>query len=210
MPRLIARRRLVTSVVVVLVLAAAWWSRDVPPESGSSAPRESGLSATNATTPPPRASETPSETAPSSHSADEPDESDSTHWPGLTEIQPNVFVSPAGLEYREGSAEGHRLTHLMRHAEDDPDRPIHGVFDGTRDEILALLDEVWQSAQTRGPPHVDREQQGRRTVYTVQLGRKIGFVGGKSGARRGYPPCQGVKLVVEGDDVITAYPVEVR
>ncbi|MEE2936667.1 MAG: hypothetical protein VYA84_11800 [Planctomycetota bacterium] len=48
----------------------------------------------------------------------------------LRETSPNVVRSPAGLFYGPGSAEGHRLEHVRRHAGDLPSRPgPHGVFD---------------------------------------------------------------------------------
>lgn len=53
-----------------------------------------------------------------------------------------------------------------------------------------------------------READGRRTIYKVELQRKIGFVGGRTGNSRGQPPVTIVLLVLEGNPVITAYPVE--
>ena len=48
----------------------------------------------------------------------------------------NVFRSTAGLIYRPGSRDEHRLKHLLKHAKDDLSKPIHGVFSGDRDTIL--------------------------------------------------------------------------
>ena len=126
----------------------------------------------------------------------------------LAETSKDVFESPAGLIYRSGSADGHRLTHLMKHAQDAPNKPVHGVFIGGRNEILALLDEVWKLSQERGPPKVKTEKQRGRTVITANLNRKIGYVGGQTGKRKNHPACKKVRLVLEGKNVITAYPVE--
>jgi hypothetical protein len=123
----------------------------------------------------------------------------------LTEIGRGSLRSTAGLVYRSLRSE-HRIDHVLRHAEDDPDRPVHGVFDGDRAEILAVIDEAWQMAQQRGPPAVQTEQQDDRTVYIIDLGRRIGYVGGQSGQRRRHPACRHLQLVVEGDEVVTAYP----
>jgi hypothetical protein len=50
-------------------------------------------------------------------------------------------------------------------------------------------------------------QQGVRTVYTVDMGRSVGFVGGQTGAALGNPTASHIRLVLEGTDVITAFPV---
>ncbi|MFG0335739.1 MAG: DUF4332 domain-containing protein [Maioricimonas sp. JB049] len=125
----------------------------------------------------------------------------------LTELPDGSLESPAGLLYERGSAEGHRLDHVLRHADDMPARPIHGVFDGGREEIVAVIDEAWKKTRTRGPPAVITEQEGSRTIHTVDLQRRIGYVGGRSGQRRGHPSARHLKLVLEDRSVITAYPL---
>jgi hypothetical protein len=126
---------------------------------------------------------------------------------GLREIGGGALESAAGLRYRRGSAEGHRIDHVLRHAVDAPERPVHGVYDGNRAEILALIDEAYTVAQQRGPPDVRAEREGQRTIYTVNLRRRIGYLGGREGARRGRPGLTHLRLVLEGHDVITAFPV---
>lgn len=125
----------------------------------------------------------------------------------LKEIGNKTFESPAGLIYSTGSADGHRLDHLMKHSVDVPSKPVHGVFNGDKNEILSLLDEVWTMSQERGPPNVETKQERGRTVITANLKRVIGYVGGESGKRKDYPKCSKVRLVIEGQNVITAYPV---
>jgi hypothetical protein len=124
----------------------------------------------------------------------------------LREVRKDVFESTAGLIYKRGGAEGHRIDHVLQHAVDDPDKPVHGVFRGDREIILALIDEAYQIAQERGPPDVTQDQDGNRTAYTIDLGRDIGYGGGQSGARKRNPPLSHLKLVLEGKNVITAYP----
>ena len=127
--------------------------------------------------------------------------------PFLREVRTDVFESPAGLQYGPGSEEGHRLKHIMRHARDDPSRPgPHGVFDGGQSQILALLDEAWLLSSDGGP-NVRTQHEDRRTILTVNLGRRIGYVGGESGRRQGNPSASHVRLVVEGVNVITAFPL---
>ena len=124
----------------------------------------------------------------------------------LTEVGNNVFESTAGLIYRSGSQDGHRLDHVMQHAKDDRTKKIHGVFDGDRDQILSLIDEAFQKA-TKGDTDVRGEQQNGRHIYTVNLRRRIGQVGGEDGKRQGNPECRYLRLVLENDnEVISAYP----
>ena len=126
----------------------------------------------------------------------------------LREIRNNVFESTAGLRYVPGSQDNHRLDHVMQHAKDDTTKPIHGVFEGTRDQILAVIDEAYQKAQ-KGGRDVRSEEQNDRLVYTVNLGRKIGYMGGSGGERAGNPDCRYVRIVLEdGNVVISAYPTK--
>lgn len=126
----------------------------------------------------------------------------------LREIRDYVFESTAGLLYVKGSADGHRLKHVMQHAKDDLSKPKHGVFEGDRDQILAVIDEAYEKTK-KGGKDVRKNDQGGRTVFIVNLGRKIGYVGGSSGERAGNPDCRYVQLVLEDENVvITAYPTK--
>lgn len=125
----------------------------------------------------------------------------------LRDIGGKVFKSTAGLYYRPGSQEGHRINHILRHHEDDLDRPVHGVFDGDRNEVFAVIDEAYLYTFDHGPPRVTTEKEDGRTIYRVDLERRIGYVGGQSGRRQGHPPARHVQLILDGANVITAYPV---
>jgi hypothetical protein len=127
----------------------------------------------------------------------------------LRDIGGKVFQSTAGLYYRPGSQEGHRIRHILRHHQDNPDRPVHGVFDGDRNEVFAVIDEAYLYTFDHGPPRVSTEQDDGRTIYRVDLGRRIGYVGGQSGRRQRHPAARHVQLILEGTNVITAYPVRV-
>lgn len=116
------------------------------------------------------------------------------------------YESPGGLRYTRGSKHGHRLKHLMAHARDQPGRPgSHGVF-LTQDPvaIVELVDEAYGLAVAGQRTKVERE--GDRTIYNVEMGRKIGYVGGESGNRRGKPPARRLRIVVEDRDFVTAFP----
>lgn len=118
------------------------------------------------------------------------------------------FVSAAGLLYLPGSADQHRLKHVLKHAQDDLSKPIHGVFTGNRDQILTWIDLAWLEYQNKSA-RVRSQQQGGRTAITVDLQEKIGYVGGQRGQQKDHPPCRYLKLVVQQDnEVVTAYPVD--
>ncbi len=127
--------------------------------------------------------------------------------PQLKDLGREVYQSPAGLIYTRGSQHGHRLKHLMAHAKDQPQRPgQHGVFDSDDpSEVLQIVDEAYRQALVGQRTAVD--QEGERKVYTVNLGRRIGYIGGQSGNRRGNPAARHVRLVVQGKNLITAFPV---
>ncbi|QDV43163.1 hypothetical protein Enr13x_30170 [Stieleria neptunia] len=149
---------------------------------------------------------------PSSHGPSADDHQDAgdsnadLHYGLLREIRPNVFRSPEGLQYVPGSAEGHRLEHLRRHTQDMPSRPgKHGVFDGGMEGALVTIDDAYERAQAnqRSTKQTDRD----RTIYTVDMERRVGYVGGREGKRQNHPIARRVKLVLEDTIVITAYPL---
>lgn len=125
----------------------------------------------------------------------------------LTEVGRDTYRSPAGLRYTRGSQHGTRLAHLMSHTYDDPDRVgQHGVYDATDPATVVLLvDEAYR--QALAGKKVRTEREGDQTVYTIDMGRRIGYVGGQSGNRRGKPPAGHLRLVVQGDRLITAFPL---
>jgi hypothetical protein len=120
-----------------------------------------------------------------------------------------VFVSPAGLRYTRGSEEGHRLKHLQRHTADQPNRPgKHGVFDGGMEGAIKAIDDAYAKAQAGGRDvQTEEDQENGRTIYTVNLGRRVGFIGGREGNDRNRPAARRVRIVLDGDRVITAYPL---
>ncbi len=124
----------------------------------------------------------------------------------LQASRPGTYVSPAGLRYTRGSQHGHRLKHLMAHAQDQPERPgQHGVFQSSNAaEVVALVDEAYRLALAGKNTHI--EEEGNRSIYTINLGRKIGYIGGESGNRRGKPAARHLKMVLEGKNFVTAFP----
>jgi hypothetical protein len=124
----------------------------------------------------------------------------------LKDLGGDRYVTPAGLMFTRGSAEGHRLEHLKRHTEDDPSRPgKHGVFDGGMEGALKTIDRAYERAKT-GSRTTKEIDQGR-TIYTVDMGSRVGYIGGRDGNRQKKPMARRVRLVLDQNRVITAFPL---
>ena len=113
--------------------------------------------------------------------------------------------SPEGLVYGMGGGGEHRVEHVMKHGVDDLNRPSHGVFEGDQEAILKLLDEAYEMVKSKSK-YVKSESSQGNTAYTISMGRKIGYEGGEKGHRSGNRGLNSVRLVLDGDRVITAYP----
>lgn len=124
----------------------------------------------------------------------------------LKDLGRDKFQSPAGLMYIMGPRREHRIDHVMRHGKDQASRPVHSVFDGGRDEILAIIDEGYELIKSNSN-RVKSNRDGNRTEYTIDMNRKIGYEGGKKGKRKNYPALKRLKLILQDQKyVITAYP----
>ena len=124
----------------------------------------------------------------------------------LRTVGRNRLMSPEGLLYTMGPRGEHRVDHVLRHGRDMPDRPVHSVFDGGKNDILAVIDEAYALAKADSPRARISESRGNQ-AYTVKMQRQIGYEGGQKGKRKGYPALKSVKLILDGDRVITAYPI---
>ena len=117
-----------------------------------------------------------------------------------------VYVSEAGLRYTRGSEEGHRIKHLERHLQDMPNRSgNHGVFAGTWRDTLGWIDEAYRRGR-EGDSKTKVRKEDNRSVIETEFSQTIGYVGGREGGKQGKPPTRRLRLVVEGDRFITAFP----
>ena len=69
---------------------------------------------------------------------------------------------------------------------------------------LKTIDDDFKRAQKQ--QRTTETIDGSRTISTVDLGERVGFVGGQDGRRRRNPVARRVGLVLEGKR-ITAYPM---
>lgn len=124
----------------------------------------------------------------------------------LKQTGKSTWVSPAGLIYHGKDPQGlTRVEHVLRHAADQPNRRgSHGVFDGGNDQALATVDEAWKIAKAK---KIRPKQEGDRLAYTIPMGRRIGFLGGTTGARQNHPALKNVFIVIrKNSEVVTAFP----
>ncbi len=125
----------------------------------------------------------------------------------LKQIGRETWLSPAGLRYQGRDPAGlTRVEHVQRHIKDAPSRAgPHGVFDGGSAVAFAVIDAAWMTAQKR---QLRPRREGDRSSYTVPMGRRIGYLGGRLGAARGNPPLTRVFIVFTTGtkDIITAFP----
>lgn len=125
----------------------------------------------------------------------------------LKKIGRDTWLSPAGLRYQGRDPDGlTRVEHIARHARDIPERDgPHGVFDGGEAAALAVIDEAWKLAERQ---KLRPAREGDRSSYSVTMGRRIGYLGGRAGAAQNHPPLRRVFIVFETGtkNIITAFP----
>lgn len=102
-----------------------------------------------------------------------------------------TWTSPAGLDYGPGSVHGNRVKHVLDHAEPNPNKTTHSVFNVERNEVLSVVDEAWASKRAPLP-----NDPG---AYVVPMGRAVRTAGETN-----------VKVIVRPgtQKLITAYPFQ--
>lgn len=117
-----------------------------------------------------------------------------------------TWTSAGGLRYTMGPGGEHRIDHVLRHAVDDPQRPVHSVFQGDRYQIFTIIDEAYAIARD-APSRVDVTEEDGRQIWTVDMQRRVGYEGGTKGKRANFPALQRIRLILQDENsVVTAYP----
>ena len=95
---------------------------------------------------------------------------------------------------------------MLRHGADQPNRPVHSVFEGNDLKIFQTIDEAYQLVKSKSKQVKHSNSRGN-DEYTINMHRKVGYEGGRKGKDKGYPDLRKVKLILKsGNQVITAYP----
>lgn len=140
------------------------------------------------------------------HESTEKKNTDESPYDLLKHTGSEVYISAAGLRYTRGSEEGHRIKHLARHLEDMPERSgSHGVFEGGWQVTLQRIDDAYRRSKQNDAKTKVRKEENRSVIET-EFSESIGYVGGRDGAKKGYPTTRRLRLVTEGDRFITAFP----
>ncbi|MFF1414768.1 hypothetical protein ACFVX6_34230 [Streptomyces sp. NPDC058289] len=111
---------------------------------------------------------------------------------GFVKIGTDKFRSPSGIKYKPGSAQGHRIDHLMEHTKPNATgKPLHTIFiEKDQAKLLNLVDRAYKKRGLSYP--------GDQSRYYVDLGEQIGEGKGENWMRL---------VVNQNGDFVTAYPV---
>jgi len=156
----------------------------------------------------PKAASTKPSAEPTSPATAKTQQQEDSKYRILKPLGRDRYESPAGLIYAPGSEEGHRLSHIARHLEDQPDRPgSHGVFDGDMAAFLVAIDDAYKRARGHAKGTKSRLEDGM-TVYEAPFDQTIGYLGGTEGARKKNPKLKKLRLVLRDRNLITAFPIQ--
>lgn len=113
----------------------------------------------------------------------------------LKSVGNGVWESTEGLIYGQGSKQGNRVLHVLEHASPDPTKPLHSVFNVSKDKVLGVVDEAW-SMRSGVTPTL---QKNGNQVFNIPMGRVVGTNGETS-----------IRIVVKNgtSEVVTGFPVK--
>ncbi len=126
----------------------------------------------------------------------------------LTKISQDTWRSSQGLIYGP-SGNGNAIQHILQHTKDIPSKAIQGVFTIPRTQILPLLDQAWLEIQNMSSNVITYEAfpKGSSVSFIVNMQQTIGYIAGQLGPTLGYQTTTYLKIVLDGTQVITAFPV---
>ncbi len=70
---------------------------------------------------------------------------------------------------------------------------------------LKTIDRAYERAKTG--QKTTKEMDEGRVIYTVDMGGRVGYIGGQDGNRQKKPMARRVRIVLDQQRVITAYPL---
>ena len=106
-----------------------------------------------------------------------------------------TVISPAGIKYTAGSSQGHRIYHVLeRHGLSQKGITGHGtLFNVDNMELFETIDDIYSSGNLLDIV----EKTDGRVYHYYEAGKTIGLNGETK-----------LKMIFEGDTLITAYPVK--
>lgn len=121
--------------------------------------------------------------------------------------RPDTWKTREGLIISGYDPDGRtRMEHIFMHMSDVKGKNRHGVFTVGSDRVIILMDKVWTEVKSG---RLKPSTTGGRFVYIYDAGGKTGYLGGRDGAKKGYPTLRKVRLVLEKKTprVVTFYPI---
>ncbi|MBX2828551.1 MAG: hypothetical protein KTR22_10315 [Flavobacteriaceae bacterium] len=120
-------------------------------------------------------------------------------------LSDNMFHSTSGLIFKFGSKHGNRLSHVLDHTRNNLKKKKHGVFT-LGDNLISTIDEAWEMAK-KGGDNVTKSLSYGNDVYIVEMGKKVGYEGGKKGSGDSLSK---IKFVMKQgtQEVISIFPIK--
>jgi hypothetical protein len=100
--------------------------------------------------------------------------------------------------------------HIYEHTENDPKKPIHGIFDISNEDVDNLLEEIKKIILENNKKIFRRYFSGQEFIYEIDMGRKIGWMGGEYGEENGFPATSLVRVIMDRGLVKSCYPAIIR
>ncbi len=114
------------------------------------------------------------------------------------------YLSPGGLLYQTELGYGNRAAHVLDHFDESAEKSSQGVFTVSKDEVFPMIDDAYAQIVAE-PDRFHAEDQGKRQVYDVPMGREIGYVGGQEGSN---DKVSTLRVVLQNEnEVVTSFPV---
>lgn len=73
-----------------------------------------------------------------------------------------------------------------------------------------ILEEISRIIQNKSKKFLRSYCSGQQFIYEIDMGRKIGWIGGQYGEKMGFPTTMFVRVITDGRMVISCFPAKIR